>query len=79
MLVVYVVTIATACFPLINVIPSMADRCLPHYPVWYATGSLSIITDFLIILLPLPSIWKLRIPNKRQKAVLLIIFSLGFL
>jgi len=78
-MVVSVALLGTACFPIINIVPSMAGKCIPQIPVWYFTGSMSIITDFVVFLVPLPTIWKLRIPNKKQKALLLLLFSLGFL
>lgn len=79
LLVASVALLGTACFPITVILPSMAGKCLPQIPVWYFTGSMSIITDFVIFLIPLPAIFKLKIPNKKQKAILLLIFSLGFL
>jgi hypothetical protein len=39
---------------------------------------LNIFLDFVIILLPLPTVWGLRLP-KKQKRALIAVFMLGFL
>ncbi|PTD01213.1 hypothetical protein FCULG_00012684 [Fusarium culmorum] len=53
-------------------------KCIPNQPtLWYIHGVVHIVSDFIIILMPLPIIWKLQLPSS-QKAFLFSIFSLGF-
>ncbi|KFA60343.1 hypothetical protein S40285_06050 [Stachybotrys chlorohalonatus IBT 40285] len=58
------------------------DRTLPGYcvrgnAVWIANGSTSVFIDLLILILPLPKIWSLRM-SKSRKSALSIIFALGY-
>lgn len=52
-------------------------ECMPNAPQIYVNAGGNIITDVAIFLLPLPAIRHLTL-QRRQKAVLLGIFSLGF-
>ncbi|KAF3932469.1 hypothetical protein ABW19_dt0204392 [Dactylella cylindrospora] len=52
-------------------------KCIPREALWFANAGLNIFTDFSIALLPLPVIFKLKMP-KRQKIPLMMIFALGF-
>ncbi|KAH7081140.1 hypothetical protein BKA63DRAFT_462019 [Paraphoma chrysanthemicola] len=52
-------------------------RCLNENALYYANASLNIVTDLLVALLPVRSIWGLQIP-RRQKIALLIILTLGW-
>lgn len=54
------------------------DKCLPVVPVWFTNAALQTSTDLLILVLPLPLLWKLQLP-KRQKWGILVVFSLGIL
>jgi hypothetical protein len=42
------------------------------------TGSFNIVTDMLVLCLPIPMIWKLQMPFK-TKVALTLIFAIGFL
>lgn len=77
--VVQVLLLALACLPLASIVPSMKDRCLPVDPVWYLSSAMNIATDFVIFLIPMPSLINLRTKGKKQKALLLVVFGLGFL
>ncbi|EFQ27819.1 hypothetical protein CGRA01v4_02753 [Colletotrichum graminicola] len=57
--------------------PRVPARCMDQKVLFYAFSSLSIATDVIIYLLPLPALSKLKIPRS-QKNYLLAIFSLGF-
>ncbi|RYP59389.1 hypothetical protein DL771_010904 [Monosporascus sp. 5C6A] len=57
---------------------SIKGKCLPLKPRWYAGAALNILTDFMILILPLPSIKNLQLP-RRQKLALSLIFAVGFL
>jgi hypothetical protein len=71
--------LATACLPLASIVPSMKDKCLPATPIWFFTSAMNIVTDFAIFIIPLPSVLKLRVKQRKQKIMLFIIFSIGFL
>jgi hypothetical protein len=77
--VIQALLIATACLPLAFIVPSMANKCLKAEPIWYFSSAMNIVTDFAIFLIPLPAVYHLRIIRKKQKALLLMIFCLGFL
>ncbi|CAG8899039.1 unnamed protein product [Penicillium egyptiacum] len=51
-------------------------QCLPAAPVWYTNAALQTFTDLVILVLPMPLLWKLQLP-KRQKWEILVVFSLG--
>jgi hypothetical protein len=50
--------------------------CLNQFAVWFTNAAINIITDFAIILLPIPVIQKLNL-GKRQKIGLISIFAIG--
>jgi hypothetical protein len=77
--IVQVLILALACLPLASIVPSMKGRCLAVDPVWYLSSAMNIVTDFVVFLIPLPAIITLRTKGKRQKVLLLVVFSLGFL
>lgn len=52
--------------------------CVNRPAVYISTGALNVVTDFLILLLPLPMIRGLQMPL-RQKLLLGAIFSVGSL
>ncbi|KAK1987629.1 hypothetical protein LZ30DRAFT_155076 [Colletotrichum cereale] len=56
---------------------TIPGTCLPNNPGWYFSATGNIITDLMIFVLPLPVIVRLKL-HRRQKYVLLGIFSLGF-
>lgn len=54
-------------------------RCLLAQPtMWIISGIVHIVTDFAIIVMPLPIVWKLQLPRS-QKIYLTGIFGLGTL
>ncbi|KAJ9419661.1 hypothetical protein FOXG_19626 [Fusarium oxysporum f. sp. lycopersici 4287] len=52
-------------------------QCIPLQAVWYTNGVINIVSDFTIMILPLPIVWKLNLPPS-QKFLLSGIFGLGF-
>jgi hypothetical protein len=46
--------------------------------LWWANSAIHIITDIIIVLLPMPVISILRLP-RRQKLAVMGVFALGFL
>ena len=57
---------------------SVEAKCIPNFPQWYINAGGNIITDIVILILPLPVIGKLNL-ERPQKWILLFIFCLGFL
>ncbi|CAG7962272.1 unnamed protein product [Penicillium nalgiovense] len=51
-------------------------KCLPAAPVWFTNAALQTATDLVILIMPLPLLWKLQLP-KRQRWGILVVFSLG--
>ncbi|KIW67671.1 hypothetical protein PV04_06903 [Phialophora macrospora] len=67
-----------ACHPIEKAwIPTMAGRCIWTPGIWYASSSINIATDAMIIALPTIQMRSLNLP-KAQKIGLAVLFSLGF-
>jgi hypothetical protein len=62
-----------------NVLEETRSRhCLPEGPVWFTNAGIQIATDLIILVLPMPLLWKLQMP-RRQKWGIMLVFSLGIL
>lgn len=57
---------------------SIGARCIPTQPYWYINAAGHILTDIVILVLPIPAISRLKLP-RRQRYILMGIFCLGFL
>ena len=53
-------------------------KCINIVPVTWALGSSGVITDFMILVIPWPFIWRLQMPT-RQKFAVTGMFLLGAL
>ncbi|MCJ1449718.1 hypothetical protein MMC28_000046 [Mycoblastus sanguinarius] len=53
-------------------------HCFSQDAINESTGIFNIISDFAILILPMPSLWKLQLPSK-QKVLVSSIFATGFL
>ncbi|KAH0614803.1 uncharacterized protein H6S33_000439 [Morchella sextelata] len=51
-------------------------RCIETYALIYASAPLNVITDLLILILPMPVLTSLRLP-KKQKIILIAVFAGG--
>lgn len=58
--------------------PALKGTCRSAETYWLSVAGLDIALDLSVLLLPLPSILRLRLPA-RQKATLVALFTLGFL
>lgn len=58
--------------------PQIPGRCINQVGTWISNALSTILTDLIILLLPLPQIWKLQL-RKTEKMGLTLAFSLGFL
>ncbi|KAI1204919.1 uncharacterized protein F4807DRAFT_465155 [Annulohypoxylon truncatum] len=66
------------CRPIDGFWEKTADsKCISHYPQWYINAAGNIMTDIVILVLPLPVLRHLHMP-RAQRVVLIGIFSLGF-
>ncbi|KAF4628590.1 hypothetical protein G7Y89_g9560 [Cudoniella acicularis] len=67
------------CVPVtIAEIPGTNNHCINLTPVTEAFGVSGTITDFMILLIPMPNVWKLRM-TVRDKLAVSFIFGLGFI
>ncbi|KAH7394661.1 hypothetical protein BKA66DRAFT_282990 [Pyrenochaeta sp. MPI-SDFR-AT-0127] len=57
---------------------SVQGGCLPNGVLWFLNAGLNIFSDFIVVLLPIPSILSLQLP-KKQKIGVSLIFALGLL
>lgn len=58
--------------------PQLPGHCIQVGDIWYSTASFAIITDLIIIALPINQIPSLNL-QKSQKIGLALIFSIGIL
>jgi hypothetical protein len=58
--------------------PDIDGRCVSELGVWLANASSTIVSDIIILLLPIPQVWNLQL-KKYEKIGLTLVFSLGFL
>lgn len=57
---------------------NFVDYCEDEAPRVISASIISIVTDILVFVLPLPTFWKLWLP-KREKAVLIALMSMGLM
>lgn len=53
-------------------------RCMDEYLFFKVNGALNLVLDIVVLLLPLPMLWRLQMHSKK-KIALSLIFSLGLL
>lgn len=58
--------------------PNVKGFCLDNGTIWYVIAGVNVVTDFTVFTMPIPVISSLQLPT-RQKALLLIVFTLGIL
>lgn len=58
--------------------PHLPGRCINQVGTWIANAASTIFTDLVILLMPIPPIWKLQL-KQIEKIGLTFAFSLGFL
>lgn len=58
--------------------PSLPGRCINQVGTWIANAASTILTDLMILLLPVPQVWKLQL-RLSEKLALTFAFGLGFL
>ena len=58
--------------------PFMKGHCFSTYATFQASGIFNAVSDFAILILPMPSVWRLQLPLKR-KFLMTAIFGTGLL
>lgn len=58
--------------------PVAVKHCLPKGPVWYANAAMQIFSDVVILILPMPLLYKLQLPRP-QKIGIMLVFGVGVL
>lgn len=58
--------------------PTAPGFCFDKNALWFSNSALHILTDFLILVWPMPVLKSLQLP-KRQRFALMAIFALGIL
>ncbi|GAB7350189.1 hypothetical protein MBLNU459_g0851t1 [Dothideomycetes sp. NU459] len=56
--------------------PSVSGTCQDKFPNFFANAGLSIVTDLILIIMPMPFLKSLRLPI-RQKIAVMFVFALG--
>lgn len=58
--------------------PQIPGHCINQVATWVANAVSTIVTDLIILILPLPSVWNLRL-RRAEKITITFVFCLGFL
>lgn len=76
---IMVITMIFQCRPIERVWnPIVKAECIDTSKVWIVMASMNVLTDFLLLCLPLPQLWKLQM-RRGTKLQLIGIFSIGSL
>jgi hypothetical protein len=73
-----VISLLAACSPFARNfdVTVVGGRCLNKTPLYMAIGVLNIITDIMVLVLPIPMVMGLRLAKSR-KIMLILLFSVG--
>lgn len=75
--IITIVLNSLACLPMALLNTSLLDTCLDSLLVWSLTSAVSIVTNFAVVVVPIPATWSLQLPRK-MRILLTILFGLGF-
>ena len=56
--------------------PEDKGYCLPKQATWYFNAAFQIASDVVILIMPMPLLWKLHLPW-RQKSGIMLVFGVG--
>lgn len=74
------ITLFVLCIPLAKYWdPTLPGKCMDYAPVRLSNSIATIVTDFMILCLPIPQIWGLHGLRGTEKLGLTVLFTLGFL
>ncbi|KAL4810147.1 hypothetical protein BDV18DRAFT_156522 [Aspergillus unguis] len=66
------------CIPVSSFWNQDPGHCVERAVIWYLNAALQIAGDLVLVILPMPQLWIMRIPAK-QKVCLIAIFALGLI
>ncbi len=67
------------CHPITKAFDQRVEgHCINNGHFWYTNASFNIATDLIILILPMPLVYRLQIP-RMQKVGLALVFALGIL
>ena len=70
---------AAICIPLPKLWdPELHDHCINNNVFFLTDCAVSIVSDFIILILPMPLVWALQMPTRR-KVEISTVFAMGFL
>ncbi|MCJ1312337.1 hypothetical protein MMC25_006011 [Agyrium rufum] len=78
MALISITVVATILFFFLDCRPLVSLSCTSQYEGWLGTGTVNILTDVMILSLPIPSVWNLHLPRS-TKLALTVLFGMGFL
>ena len=58
--------------------PFLPGHCFNNNASFLATGIFNVVSDFAILILPMPALWGLHAPV-RKKIMMVAVFATGFL
>lgn len=58
--------------------PALPGRCINQVGTWIANAASTLLTDIIILLMPVPQVWGLQL-SKREKIGIIAAFGLGSL
>ncbi|KAJ6437914.1 hypothetical protein O9K51_09336 [Purpureocillium lavendulum] len=58
--------------------PELSGRCINQFATWISNAVSTILTDLMILVMPLPQIWRLQL-KRMEKVALTVAFGLGLL
>ena len=71
---VFLMLIIFQCRPINSIWDKTIDgKCLPTDVVIFTGAALSIVEDFIILLLPVHELWKLQMSNKKKLGIILLL------
>ncbi|KAK3321356.1 hypothetical protein B0T19DRAFT_487699 [Cercophora scortea] len=56
--------------------PLVTGRCLDSAMIWYVMAVVNVVTDFVLVTMPMPLVGSLQLPP-RQKMLLVVMFGIG--
>ncbi|TLD31374.1 hypothetical protein PspLS_03064 [Pyricularia sp. CBS 133598] len=73
----YLVLVIIQCLPVAAVYDrSIEGRCLEFNPIVYSGAALSVFEDVVLVVIPIPELWSLRL-NFKKKMGLMLMFAIG--
>lgn len=66
------------CIPVQSIwMPQLEHRCFDQLAFYIATGSLNLVTDFFVVLMPIPILWGLQLPTARKYGLVAVFLLAG--